>query len=60
MDQPICGHPNNHSSVACCDHVHAPEDYPADPSHHPEVCHVPGKGCKHTTLLTYFIHLEHC
>lgn len=48
MDQPIRGHLDNHSPVACGDHVHAPEDYPADAQDHPQVRHVPGTA--HETL----------
>lgn len=43
MDQPICGHPDNHRPVARSDHVHAPKDYLADTKDHPQVRHVPGK-----------------
>lgn len=44
MDQPICGHPDNHRPVACCHHVHAPEDSSAVNQDHPKIRHVPGRG----------------
>lgn len=43
MDQPVCGHLDYHSPVACSDHVHAPEGHPAFNQDHPQVRHVPGK-----------------
>lgn len=46
MDQPVCGHLDNHSPVARCDHVHAPESYLADTQDRPQVRHVPGKGTR--------------
>lgn len=56
MDQPICGHLDNHRPVACCDHVHAPEACLADTKNHPQVCHVPGKTqekLQHTFKCTF-------
>lgn len=41
MDQPICGHLDDHRPVARGDHVHAPEDDPAHNQDHPQVRHVP-------------------
>lgn len=43
MDQPICGHLDNHRPVACCHHVHAPEDNIEVNQDRPKIRHVPGK-----------------
>lgn len=43
VDQPVCGHLNNHSAVACGNNLHAPEGCPADTQDCPQICNVPGK-----------------
>ncbi len=75
MDQPIRGHLDNHSPVACGDHIHAPEDYPSDTQDRPQVRHVPGtaqrdalnsvfKQCSHaswwTVTSTALLHAAGC
>lgn len=43
MDQPICGHLNDHSSVACVTIVQTSEGCPTYLQDRPQICNVPGK-----------------